>query len=155
MIRYIEQNGARALEYRPEPQQRHGDTGFPFDNRFSSEPRIFPIGADGAPVCVHDIVCTKRAGGSYIYSNNPEMLAPEDVGAALLRSEHMRGRYMFTFEHSNYTGKPFWLGYQLYNAGDTPVTATVYNIGYQNDGEWLGQRSWSDYFNREVRLPAE
>ena len=43
MIRYIEQNGARALEYRPEPQQRHGDTGFPFDNRFSSEPRIFPI----------------------------------------------------------------------------------------------------------------
>ena len=155
MIRYIEQNGARALEYRPEPQQRHGDTGFPFDNRFSSEPRIFPIGADGAPVCVNDIVCTKRAGGSYIYSNNPEMLAPEDVGAALLRSEHMRGRYMFTFEHSNYTGKPFWLGYQLYNAGDTPVTATVYNIGYQNDGEWLGQRSWSDYFNLEFRLPAE
>jgi len=44
MIRYIEQNGARALEYRPEPQQRHEDTGFPFDNRFSSEPRIFPIG---------------------------------------------------------------------------------------------------------------
>ena len=38
MIRYIEQNGARALEYRPEPQQRHGDTGFPFDNRFSSAP---------------------------------------------------------------------------------------------------------------------
>ena len=155
MIRYIEQNGARALEYRPEPQQRHEDTGFPFDNRFSSEPRIFPIGADGAPVCVNDIVCTKRTGGSYIYSNNPEMLAPEDVGAALLRSEHMRGRYMFTFEHSNYTGKPFWLGYQLYNAGDTPVTATVYNIGYQNDGEWLGQRSWSDYFNLEFRLPAE
>ena len=61
---------------------------------------------------------------------------------------------MFTFEHSNYTGKPFWLGYQLYNAGDTPVTATVYNIGYQNDGEWLGQRSWSDYFNLEFRLPA-
>lgn len=35
------------------------------------------------------------------------------------------------------------------------MTATVYNIGYQTDGEWLGQRSWSDYFNLEFRLPAE
>ncbi len=155
MLRYIEQNGSRALEYRPEPRQRQDDGSFPFDNRFSAETRIFPIGSDGAPVCVNEIVCRKRTGGSYIYSNNPEMLAPEDVGAALLRSTHMQGRYMFTFEHSNHTGQTVWLGYQLYNAGDTPVTATVYNIGYQTDGEWLGQRSWSDYFNLEFRLPAE
>lgn len=155
MLRYIEQDGSRALEYRPEPRQRQDDGSFPFDNRFSAETRIFPIGSDGAPVCVNEIVCRKRTGGSYIYSNNPEMLAPEDVGAALLRSTHMQGRYMFTFEHSNHTGQTVWLGYQLYNAGDTPVTATVYNIGYQTDGEWLGQRSWSDYFNLEFRLPAE
>lgn len=60
MLRYIEQDGSRALEYRPEPRQRQDDGSFPFDNRFSAETRIFPIGSDGAPVCVNEIVCRKR-----------------------------------------------------------------------------------------------
>ena len=35
-----------------------------------------------------EIVYKKRSGGVYIYSNNPEELAPEDVGEALLKNEH-------------------------------------------------------------------
>ncbi|PKM63315.1 MAG: hypothetical protein CVU97_00645 [Firmicutes bacterium HGW-Firmicutes-21] len=97
----------------------------------------------------------KREGGAYIYSNNPEMLAVEDVGQAIIRNYNMQGEYIFTFEHSNHTGEFFYLGYQLYNTGDTDAVVTVYNIGYQEKGEWLGQKSWSDYFNYKFILPDD
>ena len=32
---------------------------------------------------------------------------------------------------------------------------TVYNIGFQIDGEWLGQRSWSDFYNLRFELPDD
>lgn len=32
---------------------------------------------------------------------------------------------------------------------------TVYNIGFQVDGEWLGQRSWSDFYNVRYELPDD
>ena len=83
------------------------------------------------------------------------MLAPEDVGQALLRNRDMQGDYIFTFEHSNYSDMPFYLGYQLLNTGDEDAQVTVYNIGLQVEGEWLGQRSWSDYFNYNFTLPED
>ena len=102
-----------------------------------------------------EIVYRKRGGGVYIYSNNPEMLAPPDVGHALLRNEGLTGECFFTYEHSNHTGAPFFLGYQLRNQGDTPMEVTVYNIGNQVRGEWLGQREWSDFYRLKFDLPAD
>ncbi|HBL85520.1 MAG: hypothetical protein A2Y17_06380 [Clostridiales bacterium GWF2_38_85] len=67
----------------------------------------------------------------------------------------MNGMYEFTFEHSNHTNSSFYLGYQLLNSGDTDAIVTVYNIGLQVQGEWLGQRSWSDFFNYRFELPED
>lgn len=102
-----------------------------------------------------EIRYTKRPGGVYIYSNNPEMLAPEDVNVALLRNEHIAGEVFFTYEHSNHTEAPFFIGYQLLNEGTTPVTVTVTNIGNQVRGEWLGQREWVDFYGVDFALPAD
>ncbi|MBR6784150.1 MAG: hypothetical protein IKM32_05590 [Clostridia bacterium] len=97
----------------------------------------------------------KREGGTYIYSNNPEMLAPEDIGQAILRTNELEGDIIFTYEHSNHTGVPVYFGYQILNDGDSEITVTVSNLGFQPDGEWLGQRSWSDYFNYKFELPED
>lgn len=102
-----------------------------------------------------EIRYTKRAGGTYVYLNNPEKLHPEDVGAAILRDEGLSGDVQVTWEHSNFTEKIVFLGYQLKNEGTTDVYVTVTNIGLQVDGEWLGQRSWSDYYNYAFDLPAD
>ncbi len=102
-----------------------------------------------------DIRYTKRPGGVYVYSNNPEMLAQPDVGQALLRNEGLTGEVFFTYEHSNHTDGPFYLGYQLYNNGDKPVTVTVLNIGNQVRGEWLGQREWCDFYGVEFDMPED
>ncbi|MBR5134261.1 MAG: hypothetical protein IKV35_01550, partial [Clostridia bacterium] len=96
-----------------------------------------------------EIVYKKRPGGVYIYSNNPEMVFQPDVGEAFLKNEHLTGEVFFTYEHSNHTDAPFFLGYQLYNEGDTDVTVTVMNIGNQVRGEWLGQREWYDFYGME------
>ena len=97
----------------------------------------------------------KREGGTYIYSNNPEMLSSEDVGAAILRTENMSGLYLFTHEHSNHTGSSIYLGYQLLNTGTEDALVTVYNIGFQIQGEWLGQQSWTDFYNMKYALPDD
>lgn len=110
-------------------------------------------GEDPLQPCV--IQYKKREGGKYLYSNNPEKLAPEDIGAALLREENMSGVYEFTFEHSNFTGSNIFLGFQLYNEGKEDVSVTVSNIGYQVKGEWLGQQSWSDFYNLKFELPED
>jgi len=98
---------------------------------------------------------TKRPGGSYIYSNNPEMLAAPDLNQLLLKNEHLTGECFFTYEHSNHTGEPFFLGYKLFNNGDKPVTVTVTNIGNQVRGEWLGQREWIDFYGMDFDLPED
>ncbi len=97
----------------------------------------------------------KRPGGTYVYLNNPEKLQPEDIGQAILRDEGLHGDVEVTWEHSNYTGQPIYLGYQLKNDGDSDVYVTVTNIGYQTEGEWLGQKSWSDYYNYKFELPSD
>ena len=97
----------------------------------------------------------KREGGTYIYSNNPEMLAKEDVGQAILRTENLTGNIFFTYEHSNRTGDECYFGYQIKNDGESEVTVKIKNLGFQIDGEWLGQRSWSDFYGAEFSLPFD
>jgi hypothetical protein len=135
-------------------EKNYNSNNQPFDNRFYTGEKIITM--DGSVNSKRALISyTKREGGTYIYSNNPEMLAPEDIGQAILRTENLSGDCVFTYEHSNHTGKPVYLGYQLKNDGDTEVTVTVTNLGFQKDGEWLGQRSWSDYFNYRFELPAD
>ena len=98
----------------------------------------------------------KNPDGHYIFANNPEMLTDEDINICNLRTENMSGRYVFTFEHSN--GQctcATYTGYRLVNNGKTDLTVTVRNIGYQYEGEWLGARSWSDFYNLKFERPAD
>lgn len=102
-----------------------------------------------------EIRYTKRPGGVYIYSNNPEMLFDPDLEQLILKNEGLSGECFFTYEHSNHTSQPFFLGYKLYNSGNTPVDVTVLNIGNQVRGEWLGQREWIDFYGMEFDLPED
>ncbi len=131
------------------------DPRLPFPNVFSDKEyeAVLYSNRDLTPPAV--IEYTKRGGGSYIYSNNPESLAKEDVGQALLRNEGLNGECFFTYEHSNRTGAPFFLGYQLRNESDAPITVRVLNIGNQVRGEWLGQREWSDFYGLKFDLPED
>ena len=131
------------------------DTRQPFRNCFAPAVHTATLSYTEDLTPPAEIVYRKRGGGVYIYSNNPEMLAPPDVGQALLRNEGLTGECFFTYEHSNHTGAPFFLGYQLRNEGNTPMEVTVYNIGNQVRGEWLGQREWSDFYSLKFDLPED
>lgn len=149
-------DGTYTVIYTPKAQDRtDADMTQPFLNVFDTAEISFTLDPKSSVTERTEISYSKREGGNWIYSNNPEMLAPEDIGQALLRTEKMQGAYTFTFEHSNRTGEIGYFGYQLKNTGDTDVTVTVTNIGLQVDGEWLGQRSWSDYFGVEFKLPDD
>lgn len=126
----------------------------PFQNIFEEAVISGTVDPNRAYSSAATIQYTKR-DGAFIYCNNPEKLSTEDVGQALLRNYEMQGDYFFTFEHSNYTEAPFYLGYQLLNTGDTDATVTVTNIGLQVKGEWLGQKSWSDFYNYKFTLPDD
>lgn len=97
----------------------------------------------------------KRAGGTYIYSNNPEMFAAQHVGKAFMRNEGLIGDVYVTFEHANYSGSNAYLGYQLKNNTDHDVYITVTNVGYQWTGTWFGQLAWYDFYNTSFKLPAD
>ncbi len=101
------------------------------------------------------IAYQKREGGTYVYLNNPEKLQPVDVGQAIQRDEGLTGDVQVTWEHSNFTNQYIYLGYQLKNEGEKDVYVTVTNSGYQVTGEWLGQKSWSDYYNYAFELPED
>ncbi|MBQ9414411.1 MAG: dockerin type I repeat-containing protein [Clostridia bacterium] len=128
----------------------------PYEARFTSDPEDYETtGVSGNPVQSAEIVYTKRAGGKYIYSNNPEKLASQDIGQALLRDENLTGDVEFTWEHSNFSKRSFYLGYQLKNDSDRDAFVTVTNIGMQVQGEWLGQKAWSDFYNIKFDLPGD
>ncbi|MCI8554822.1 MAG: hypothetical protein HFJ80_07765 [Clostridiales bacterium] len=95
----------------------------------------------------------KREGGTYIYSNNPEQVPASDVGKAYIRNEGLTGNVFFTFEHANYSGESFYLGYQLKNDGEEDVFITVENVGYQAGGTWFGLFAWADFYNTHYTLP--
>ena len=149
MKSYTIENNEITLDFKPIPYIANGQ---PYDNRFYYGEKKFSILEKPYRASVE---YEKRKGGTYIYSNNPEMLAPEDIGQAILRTKDLSGDVNFTYEHSNHTGVPVYFGYQLLNEGETEITVTVTNLGFQPDGEWLGQRSWSDYFNYRFELPTD
>ena len=97
----------------------------------------------------------KRAGGTYIYSNNPEQFGAQHVGKAFMRNEGLVGDVYVTFEHANYSGSNAYLGYQLKNNTDHDVYITVTNVGYQWTGTWFGQLAWYDFYNTSFKLPAD
>lgn len=97
----------------------------------------------------------KREGGTYIYSNNPELIPADSVGKAFIKNYGLTGEIFFTFEHANYSGKPIYLGYQVKNEGVSDVFVTVENIGYQAGGTWFGQNAWFDYYNTSFALPND
>ena len=82
----------------------------PFRNRFAGGSYTATLSETEDLTPAAAIRYTKRGGGVYVYSNNPEMLAPADVGQAILKSEGLTGEIFFTYEHSNHTGAPFFLG---------------------------------------------
>ena len=97
----------------------------------------------------------KRAGGTYIYSNNPEQFGAQHVGKAFMRNEGLTGEVYVTFEHANYSGNNVYLGYQLKNDTDHDVYITITNVGYQWIGTWFGQLAWYDFYNTSFELPAD
>ncbi len=127
----------------------------PYMPHFTVDPATLDTTGNGEAPAATKIEYKKREGGTYVYLNNPEKLQPCDVGQAILRDEGLSGDVQVTWEHSNYTGEYITLGYQLKNEGEKDVYVTVTNVGYQIDGEWLGQRSWSDYYNRKFELPED
>lgn len=129
--------------------------GQPFPNRFAEGTVHATLSElqDETPAAT--VAYRKRNEGTYVYCNNPEMLALADVGQALLRNKELGGEVFFTYEHSNHTGAPFFLGYQLRNEGEETVTVRVENIGNQVRGEWLGQREWCDFYGLRFDLPED
>ncbi len=97
----------------------------------------------------------KREGGTYIYSNNPEMFGAQHVGKAFMRNEGLKGEVYVTFEHANYSGSNAYLGYQLKNDSDHDVYITITNVGYQWIGTWFGQLAWYDFYNTSFKLPDD
>ena len=126
------------------------DIGTPVDtSAFSTE-------SDGAdPLTPATIDYIKRAGGTYIYLNNPEQINPAQVNQAYLRTPDLTGEVYVTLEHANYSSAPLYLGYQLKNDGDSDVYVTVTNVGYQAGGTWFGQLAWCDFYNLAFDLPKD
>jgi hypothetical protein len=102
-----------------------------------------------------EIKVVKNSDGRYIYANNPEMLQADDFNICNLRNENLFGKYFFTFENSMHGGFAAYAGYRLTNNGDKDLVVTVYNIGYQYEGEWLGAREWSDFYNLKFPRPDD
>lgn len=107
------------------------------------------------PLIAANIEYNKRMGGTYIYSNNPEMIPTKSVNTAFIKDEGLSGDIFMTFEHANWTSSQMYLGYELKNEGDEDVYITVTNIGYQAGGTWFGQLAWYDYYNTQFDLPED
>ncbi len=107
------------------------------------------------PLTPAEVNYQKREGGTYIYSNNPELIPQDSIGDAFIRTEDLTGEVYFTFEHANYAGTPLYLGYQLKNEGTEDVYVTVLNVGYQAGGTWFGQLAWFDFYNTAFTLPSD
>ncbi len=112
-----------------------------------------PYGHD--PLTPAEVNYQKRPGGTYIFINNPEQVPLDDVGKGFLRNEDLTGEVYVTFENANYSGKPFYLGYQLKNEGNCDAYITVTNIGYQAGGTWFGQLACYDFYNTQFELPKD
>ena len=126
----------------------------PYDVAGPVDTSCYDVYGDDALVAA-EVDYIKRAGGTYIYSNNPEQFAAQHVGKAFMRNEGLTGEVYVTFEHANYSGNNAYLGYQLKNNTDHDVYITITNVGYQWIGTWFGQLAWYDFYNTSFELPAD
>lgn len=110
---------------------------------------------DNDPLQSSVINYTKRNGGKYIYSNNPELFKDDSVGKPFIRNFDLKGDIFFTFEHANYSSTPVYLGYQIKNDSNEDSFVTVTNIGFQAGGTWFGQKAWYEYYNTQFQLPEK
>ncbi|MBQ9413562.1 MAG: hypothetical protein IJU16_00380 [Clostridia bacterium] len=97
----------------------------------------------------------KRAGGTYIFCNNPEHITSTYINKAFMRNRDLTGDVFLAMEYLNEAGQTLYLGYQLKNEGSSDVYVTVTNIGYQTTGTWYGQQAWCDYYNTAFQLPDD
>jgi len=128
----------------------------PYDVAQPLDTSDIPLSSNAAnPLTPAKIDYVKREGGTYIYSNNPEMFRSQHVGKAFMRNEGLTGEVYVTYEHANYAGQNVYLGYQLKNDSDHDVYVTVMNVGYQWTGTWFGQLAWYDFYNTHFELPDD
>ena len=64
-------------------------TNLPYPREFATEYVEFEYDPTLELRHLAEINLRKREGGTYIYSNNPEMLAKDDIGKAVLRTKHL------------------------------------------------------------------
>ena len=127
---------------------------YPYDTAKPVE--ITKSNTDSDPLKAANIEYTKREGGTYIYSNNPEMIPSNKVNNAFIQDKNLTGDVFMTFEHANWTNNTsLYLGYELKNETDHDVYVTVTNIGYQAGGTWFGQLAWYNYYNTQFKLPDD
>ena len=128
----------------------------PYDVNTQIDASSYSIESTGVdPLQSAVINYTKREGGKYIYSNNPEMFRDDSVGKPFLRNFELTGDIFFTFEHANYSSKPVYLGYQIKNDSNKDSYVTVTHVGFQAGGTWFGQKAWYEYYNTSFELPQE
>ena len=126
---------------------------YPYDTATPVE--ISSTSSSTDPLKAANIEYTKREGGTYIYSNNPEMIPNQAVNNAFIQDKNLTGDVFMTFEHANWTTSAMYLGYELKNETDHDVYITVTNIGYQTSGTWFGQLAWYKYYNTQFKLPDD
>lgn len=98
----------------------------------------------------------KRNGGTYVYSNNPELFVDADVNTCLMENKDLTGEVYMAFEHANYSNfSSVYLGYKLINTSNEDVYVTVENVGFQAGGTWFGQLAWYDFYNTKFDLPSD
>ncbi|MBO4501254.1 MAG: dockerin type I repeat-containing protein [Clostridia bacterium] len=126
-------------------------TAFAYNSPFDTPDPAVP--GEAGEAC--DVEYSLRAGGTFIYNNNPEALKAFNLGKALMIENDLHGDVYFTCENQNRTGKAILLGLQLRNDSGEDITVTVHNVGYQVGGDWVGQREWTDFFDTkfEIELP--
>ena len=125
----------------------HNEAVMPYDPVFSHQPSDFQTSGT-ASKNASKIEYVKRPQGTYINSNNPELLTDADLNQALTRN-NVTGEVFFTFEHNNGPTSSFYYGYQVKNTTDHNLYITIKNLGFQLDGpgSWLGQNEWIQFYN--------
>ena len=134
----------------------NNEVTLPYDIETQLDSSSYDVNGDeNDPLQSTVINYTKREGGKYIYSNNPEMFKDDSVGKPFIRNFDLKGDIFFTFEHANYSSGEVYLGYQIKNDSNEDSYVTITNVGFQAGGTWFGQEAWYEYYNTQFQLPEE
>ncbi len=129
----------------------------PYDSEFKIDPAKLSThgNPDESPLKPAEIKYVKRPDGTYINSNNPELLTNNDLNKALCR-DMIEGEVFFTFEHNNGPTVPFYYGYQVKNPANHNLYVTIKNVGFQLDGpgSWLGEDEWIKFYNTKFTFDS-